>query len=321
MNFKLGDKTLIFYFFSIGFVVVSFGFFIWGHKLIFPTIEKGSLVNPLCVLAQLASILLIFRYPPAPARLRIFLLISFMLSLLSCLYLHGVDGGLIFVFLLFSLLVLSYYPFDYALFFLFLGYFLDQGLARWGFYLSFHLLGCSVLYFCLERGQSSVTPKHLLYVVRLISVQALFGFVRFGEVYFTDPVKLAGLLSGACIIYICLAKRTTRGYSVAFLIYYIISISLGIILYPTEKATFWGIPPGVVIFSLMHVWGFLGLWFISSSLGLPANKQQALTSIFFGVIFFFLANLPALERLERWIEGIDLLLLLLGLYLLFESEE
>lgn len=82
-------KELIF-FLQIGFMITSFGIFIFFYQLMFPEIEKGNLVNPLQVLAQLSSLLFNFRYPFKPVRVRHLLLLCFFFSLTSSLYLQGI---------------------------------------------------------------------------------------------------------------------------------------------------------------------------------------------------------------------------------------
>lgn len=60
----------------------------------------------------------------------------------------------------------------YAHLIVFLGYFLDQGLAEWGFYLAFQQVGYHALSFFLERGQSSATPKkRILSFLFLVLIQ------------------------------------------------------------------------------------------------------------------------------------------------------
>ena len=54
-----GEKTLIFLL-SIVFLVTSFFVFVVSHQLIYPEIDKGDLVNPLLVLAQLSCLLVLF---------------------------------------------------------------------------------------------------------------------------------------------------------------------------------------------------------------------------------------------------------------------
>ncbi|YP_004927485.1 orf105 (mitochondrion) [Brassica oleracea] len=54
-----GEKTLIFLL-SIVFLVASFFVFVVSHQVIYPEIDKGDLVNPLQVLAQLSCLLVLF---------------------------------------------------------------------------------------------------------------------------------------------------------------------------------------------------------------------------------------------------------------------
>lgn len=146
---------------------------------------EESLGNPLQVIAQLACFLF------HPARVRHLFLLGFFLSLVSSLHLKGIDEGVLLFIRLLYLFVLFFVPLDYAHLIVFFGYFLDQGLAKWGFYLAFQQVGYHALSFFLERGQSSATPKTRIYsFLFLVLFQSIYGF---GDFYFAEPVKLAAL--------------------------------------------------------------------------------------------------------------------------------
>ena len=311
------EGQAIMFFLQIGFILASFFLFVWSYKWMFPEIERENLVNPLQVVAQLASFLFHRRYPVNPARVRHLLLLCFFLSLLSSLHLKGIDGGVLSFVLLLFLIVIFFLPLDYAHLIVFLGYFLDQGLAKWGFYLAFQQVGYHALSFFLERGQSStILNKYFLSLLLLVLIQSFYGLVHFGDFYFSEPLKLAALLSGACIIFISLAKRATRAFLLAFLLYFILSLFIGVMSSPGDKATIWGIPQGIFIFVFLHTWAFFGLLFFKDSL---PRRQQPLVPLFFGGVFFLLGYFPELAWLEKWIEGIDLLLLVLGLFSFIEG--
>ena len=103
----------------------------------FPEIEKGNLVNPLQVIAQLSCFLFDFKYPFKPVRVRYLPLLCFFLSLLSSLHLQGIDWEILSLVLFFFLIIIYFFPLDYANLIIFCGYFLHQGLAKWRFYLAF----------------------------------------------------------------------------------------------------------------------------------------------------------------------------------------
>jgi len=98
-------RQALIYFLQIGFLITSFGIFIYFYQIMFPEIEKGNLVNPLQVVAQLSCLLFNFRYPFKPVRVRHLLILCFFLSLTSSLYLQGIKWEIIsllfFVFLIF----------------------------------------------------------------------------------------------------------------------------------------------------------------------------------------------------------------------------
>lgn len=54
------ERQAIFFFLQKGFLITSFGIYIFCYQLMYPEIEKGNLVNPLQVLAQLSCFLFNF---------------------------------------------------------------------------------------------------------------------------------------------------------------------------------------------------------------------------------------------------------------------
>lgn len=308
------DRQAIILFLQIGFLLASFGLFVWSYKLMFGEVEKGNLVNPLQVIAQV-SVLLFFRYS---ARVRHLLLLCFFFSLLSSLHFQGIDRGVLSFALLLFLIVIFWIPLDYAYLIVFWGYFLDQGLAKWGFHLAFQQVGYHALSFFFERGQSSATSKkRICSFLFLVLIQAFFGLVHFGDFYFAEPLRLAALLSGACIIFLSLAKLAMWPFLLTSGFYFIISLFIGVMSSPGDKATIWGIPHGIIIFVLLHIGAFFGFFLFRDSL--PGRKQP-LVPFFFGGVFLLLGSFPELAWLKKWIEGIDLLLLVLGLFSFIEGE-
>lgn len=277
-------------------------------------------MNPLQVIAQLSCFLFNFKYPFKPVRVRYLLLLCFFLSLLSSLHLQGIDWEILSLVLFFFLILIYFFPLDYANLIIFCGYFLDQGLAKWGFYLAFQQVGHFALSFFLEKEQSSSTPKkRCLSFILLLIIQLIYGLFYYEDFYLMEPLKLAALLSGACIIFISLSRRTKWAFRIAFLFYFIISIFIGIKSAPSGKTTILGIPDGIFRFVFLHLWLFLGLFFFKDSL--PRRKQPLVPLFFSGLFFLFLSYFPELAWLEKWIEGIDLLLLILGVFSLVEDEK
>jgi len=300
------------------FIIASFVFFVWSYHSLFGEVKKGNLVNPLQVMAQASCFLFHFKYPCKAVRVRHLLLLCFFLSLLSTLYLKGIDFKILSFAILLFLLVIFIMPLDYAYLLVFFGYFLDQELALWGFYLAFQQVCYYALSFFLEKEQSSSIPKkRCLDLILLLIIQFLFGFFYYGDYYFIKPLKLAALLSGACIIFISLSRRTTWAFRISFLLYFIISIVIGINSTPSDKTTILGIPAGILIFVFINFWLFLGLFVFKGSL---PKRKQPLVPLFFSGLFFCLCYFPELDWLEKWIEGIDLLLLFLGVFHFVEDE-
>ena len=54
------ERQAIFFFLQKGFLITSFGISIFCYQLMYPEIEKGNLVNPLQVIAQLSCFLFNF---------------------------------------------------------------------------------------------------------------------------------------------------------------------------------------------------------------------------------------------------------------------
>lgn len=114
--------------------------------------------------------------------------------------------------------MLFFFPLDYAHLIVFFGYFLDQGLAKWGFYLAFQQVGYHALSFFLERGQSSATPKTRIYsFLFLVLFQSIYGF---GDLYFAEPVKLAAL-GGLHHLYKLSEARDVGLSTYLFIIFYL----------------------------------------------------------------------------------------------------
>ena len=90
---------------------------------------------------------------------------------------------------------------------------------------------------------------------------------------------------------------------------------LGVMSSTGDKAN---VPHGLLIFILLHLWLIFALFLFNDSL--PKNKQP-LIPLFFGSVFFLLGHFPELAWLEKWIEGIDLLLLALGLFSFMEGDK
>jgi hypothetical protein len=101
--------------------------------------------------------------------------------------------------------------------------------------------------------------------------------------------------------------------------YFFFSYLIAIAVSPTDTPTICGIPSGIFIFLLIHVWFLLIFIFLFLRTGSLKGKQP-LIPIFFSIVFMILLHLPEVEWLERWIEGADLLLLMLSVFSLIENQ-
>lgn len=129
-----------------------------------------------------------------------------------------------------------------------------------------------------------------------------------------------GTTTGRDGISLCHFFKFSRVYEglVCNCIYFIFPSFIGLQSSPINKTTVWGIPDGIFIFFLIHFWLFLGVFLFKDSL---PRKKQPLVPLFFSGLFFFLGYFQELAWLSKWIEGIDLLLLLLGTFSLVEGKE
>ena len=154
------------------------------------------------------------------------------------------------------------------------------------------------------------------HLVNPLQVTAQFSSFLFHFRYPFKPVRVRYLL--LLCFFLSLKKRTKFQFLISFFIYLTLSILIGVISSPSGKPTILGIPYGIFIFVFIHLWLFLGCFFFKESL---PGESQPLVPIFFSGLFFLLCYFPELAWLEKWIEGIDLLLLFFGLFSLLESGE
>jgi hypothetical protein len=200
-----------------------------------------------------------------------------------------------------------------AIFFILSVYCADCHLSKWGFFLVFQQLCYFFLSFFLEKEPKTFVFGRLVSFNILLNIQLLLGFFFYSEIYVCEPLRLASLLSGACIVFLCLKGRRGRAFFIPFCIYFLVSCLIAIAVSPTDTPTIFGIPSGIFIFFLIHVWLLLFLIFFFLRAGSLKGKQP-LIPIFFSIVFMILLYLPEVEWLERWIEGADLLLLMLSVF-------
>jgi hypothetical protein len=117
-------------------------------------------VNPLQVIAQLSCFLFNFKYNLKPLRERHLLLLCFFLSLLCSLHLQGTDWKILSLVLFLFIICKLLFPLEYVNLVVFFGYFLHQGLCRWGFYLAFQQVCHYALSFFLEKQLSAPNKKN-----------------------------------------------------------------------------------------------------------------------------------------------------------------
>lgn len=310
-----------FYFLSIGVILAFYFSFVIIYSTMFPEKDPWILPNPLQVIAQLACFFFLYFYKRGDVQQRHLCLLILFFSIGSSLYLQGIQICFLFFFFFLYSISICFFPLEKsekALFVLLSVYCADCHLSRWGFYLVFQQLCYFFISFFLEKEPKPFVFSILSSLTILLNIQLFLGFFFYSEIYLKEPLRLASLLSGACIVFLCLRERAMREFFIAFFIYFIVSSIIAIAVSPTNTATIFGIPSGMFIFIQIHFF-FLIFLFIFLKVG-SLKGMQPLIPIFFSVLFMILLHLPEVEWLERWIEGADLLLVMLSVFSILENK-
>ena len=88
-------KEVRLFFVKINFIIASFLFFVLSYHWLYPKIEKGDLVNPLQIIAQLSCFFFYFKFERSDVRERHLILLCFTLSIICTIYLKGIHFGLL----------------------------------------------------------------------------------------------------------------------------------------------------------------------------------------------------------------------------------
>lgn len=172
--------------------------------------EKGELPNPPQVIAQLCSFFFLFKYPQGRVRERHMLLLSLFLSFLSSFFFRGGSPQLLVVFSLCYVLVIYLFPLgssDFSLFIILSFYSCEKSLSKWGFFLIAQPFFFFLITLLFAKGQPC-PKKRFVHFLCAGAFLLLYGFFSYNENYLAQPSKLSILFSGACIICLCLKKRT-----------------------------------------------------------------------------------------------------------------
>lgn len=198
---------------------------------------------------------------------------------------------------------------DYVPLAVLLLYTLDDGLAKWGFFLLFQQLTFYALSISLDKEQT-VPPRSLIKKAILLQLlQFIIGIQR-GDCYLKEPAKLVVLLSGASIVFICLKKRSLVTSLIAFLIYFIPSVCIGLTSVSSGTLEF----TGFSIFLIGHIIFLCGLL-----LFILPSERLGIVPFFFYTILYIQTYYPNLKWISKWIGGFDLLLLFLSLFSFMEE--
>ena len=315
-DFMVKEKESIDFFHKLGFLISCFLLFFFSYNFYLSLDENHdnlNLVNPLQVVAQLCCFLFYFKSKRSDVRERHLILLCFIFSIMGTIYLKGINFGLHF-YIIFLLSILIYIKdFDYVPLVVLLFYSLDVGLAKWGFYLLFQQVAYYALSISLDKDQAIPQNRVIFAKIFLLTIQLLIGTFVYKDFYFKEPAKLAVLLSGASILFLCMNKRSRFAFLLSFFIYFIISIIIGLVSLPGKVTALdlWGLS----IFVLVHI---IFLWGLQLFI-LPQEKQSIVPFLFYALLYL-LPYFPHLKWISKWIQGFDLLLFLLCfLYFIEES--
>jgi hypothetical protein len=147
--------------------------------------------------------------------------------------------------------------------------------------------------------------------------------VDFGSLYslFEERplLRLTALLYGAIQIYICLLRpKTGREIVIAFLLYFVLGaiMAYDILVHPGNNLQIF--PPSWFLFLLSNSISSFTLFYFFQKLG-SLREIQPLIPIYFSLLATILSHFPELAPISRWMEGFQLIFILLSLFLFFEE--
>ena len=152
------------------YIITCFLFFQYSYSYFFTfeisTYQGENLVNPLQVVAQLSLYLFYYKYQRSDVRERHLILLCFICSVISTIFLKGINLG--FECYIISILSIFIYiiDMDYVPLVVLLFYSIDVGLAKWAFFLLFQLVSYYVLEKFLDINQS-IPPKRVIFTLVL----------------------------------------------------------------------------------------------------------------------------------------------------------
>lgn len=285
------------------------------------------LSNPLLVCGQLACFLFLFYYSSQNSKEKLLSLLVFSFSTITSLYLAGVPPLLLVFFIVTVTVTVTLFPVgisDYSFFSILCLYMLDPHLARWGFFLLLQLWAYQILTCLLKKARPC--PIRLTGMLLVGTFLFYTGTLSFGSVqlFFEGRalIKLAALFSGAAIIYICLERQNKWEDSLLpFIIYFFSTLLIAVEATPTNTTKILGVASGIFIFIAIHLSGVMMIFFFKFIEEWGSLKgKQPLVPFYFSFIWYYSNSLPELAPIHRWINGIELLLLLIGVFWILEDQ-
>ena len=114
-------------------------------------------------------------------------------------------------------------------------------------------------------------------------------------------------------------RRSKKALLICFTSFFFASLYVGI-MSSEQKHIIWVIPDGLFIFVFVHIWLLVG-YFSFKDIIQKREDMQPLLPFFFCLLFLIVGSFTQLPWLEKWLEGIDLLLLLIGILCLLEKKK
>jgi hypothetical protein len=311
----------LFFFLKISAIFLFYFHFLFMYQIMFPGKDPRILPNPLLVITQLSCFYFFYKKRGDAWKKHLCLLHLFC-SINCNLYLQGLPISFLFFFFFIFLFCVLCFPLEQketAIFILLSFHCADPHLSEWGFLLVFQQFVYWLFSLFLEEEKNAFIFERFFSFTILLLAQFFLGLLYYHQFYINEPLRFASLLSETCIIFFCLRERTTWEFCISFIFYFFSCSYIALNVSPTSTTTMWGVPSGIFLFLILHFWFLLILIFIFLERGSIKGKHP-LIPIFFAIIFLIIPHLPGVEWLERWIEGMDLFLLLLSLLSLLDQK-
>jgi cytochrome c oxidase subunit 1 len=292
-------------------------FFIWVFAdRVFS--DTTDLSYPILVPGELAALLFFGYFKRENLDQKRYCLFIFVISTLSSLYLRGAPNLLLILylfFIFFSILVLPInISFLTIFFFLFLG---DPLLSRWGVFLLLLVIFYLILGKIFKKEQEQGSP-FIMPSMAIIAALLFLRAVKELDSFFVAPpaLQLLALLGGSLQVFLCLeGPHKERDLASLFGLFL---LSGAAIAGSAWKST--GIfPHTCALFFLFNFIGVLIFLFLRKR-GVSLETIHSLLPYHFAVLSIIMgSSLPELSPITRWMRGMEILFVLMGVFLVIEK--